>query len=163
MRVEAARLRAQLTEYYAGDGHGDAVVSACPKAAAPVIKIAAHRCGNERRSSSAAPTSPAPLAPATAAPQAVSPSRLAAGQSLRACRRGDAGRRGLGAVDGAATVGALRVAVLPFTPYPDAADASASAVAMRVTGSRPSSCATADACASRHARRTARASKASGC
>jgi TolB-like protein len=30
-------------------------------------------------------------------------------------------------------VGALRVAVLPFTPYPDAADTSVSAVAMRVT------------------------------
>jgi TolB-like protein len=139
VRVEAARLRTKLTEYYAGDGHGDPLVLSLPKGGySPVIKIAEHTAtatnGANGTASSAATTPPPPLAAATSAPQGVSPPGLR--------------RWGLPAVlAGAATlavaawapwtalqpVGALRVAVLPFTPYPDAADTSVSAVAMRVT------------------------------
>jgi adenylate cyclase len=140
VRVEAARLRTKLAEYYAGDGHGDAVVLSLPKGGySPVIKIAERAAAatydpTNGFTSSAAPTPPAPLAPATSAPPAVSPARLRR-WAIAAVLAGAASLAVAAWAPWTALqpAGGLRVAVLPFTPYPDAADASASAVAMRVT------------------------------
>jgi len=139
VRVEASRLRAKLAEYYAGEGRGDAVVLSLPKGGyVPVIKL-------ERRPT-AGTDGVAALEPserlaesAMAAPTVSPPARL---------------RHWLlgAALAGAATlavaawapwmapapvdefgVDPLRVAVLPFTPYPDDAGTEAEAVAMRLT------------------------------
>jgi TolB-like protein len=140
VRVEAARLRTKLAEYYAGDGHGDAVVLSLPKGGySPVIKIAERAAAatngqTNGGTSSAAPTPPAPLASATTALRTVSPAGLRRWATAAVL----AGAATLAVAAWAPwtalqPAGALRFAVLPFTPYPDAADAAASAVAMRVT------------------------------
>ncbi len=135
VRVEAARLRTKLAEYYAGEGRGDAVVLSLPKGGyAPVIKL-------ERPLPAAAPngspSSGGPSDGAAAATHRRGGARLGAalaGSARRSRGAGDAGRRGVGAWAAAASSRRLlRVAVLPFTPYPDDAGAEAEAVAMRLT------------------------------
>jgi TolB-like protein len=141
VRVEAARLRTKLAEYYAGEGHDDSVVLSLPKGGyAPVIKLAQRPAAatngatvHAATANTAVRAADLPAAAAVATPAAM---------SLRL-------RRWLGGIGlaGGATLaiaawspwpalqpaGELRIAVLPFTPYPDAADVSANAVALRVT------------------------------
>lgn len=134
VRVEAARLRAKLAEYYAGEGRTDAVVLTLPKGGyAPVIKLVEQLTGDGNANGAAAlsplasrHTSAAPSAPAASADR--SRPWLVAGAL--------AGAAALAVAAWAtwtAPVPRARVAVLPFTPYPDAADPAVDAVAMRIT------------------------------
>ena len=141
VRVEAARLRTKLAEYYAGDGHDASVVLSLPKGGySPVIKVAQRPAAatsgatmNDATGNTVALAADLPTAAALAT-QSASPLRL---------RRWLAG---IGLAGGATLaiaawapwpalqpVGELRIAVLPFAPYPDAADVSANAVALRIT------------------------------
>jgi TolB-like protein len=135
VRVEAARLRAKLAEYYAGEGRSDAVVLTLPKGGyAPAIKLAERPTGDANGNGTAAPSALGSFH-AAAAPVAV-----AAGASRRS-------RPWLfvGALAGVAALAVAawatwtapdaraRVAVLPFAPYPDAADPAVDAVALRIT------------------------------
>jgi TolB-like protein len=142
VRVEAARLRTKLAEYYAGEGRDDSVVLSLPKGGySPVIKLAQRPAAaapndgtvNEATGNTVVLAADLPSAAAVAAPAA---------KSLR-LRRWLAG---IGLAGGATLAiaawglwpalqpaGELRIAVLPFAPYPDAADVSANAVALRIT------------------------------
>jgi TolB-like protein len=131
VRVEAARLRAKLAEYYAGQGRGDPIVLSLPKGGyAPIV----------------ARTSGAPVA--NGAPRANGAAALAAAQVERPPRQTHATRWGwafgallaAGAVaaavvawaPGGAPVPELRIAVLPFGVREEA-DASAAALARQLT------------------------------
>jgi TolB-like protein len=118
VRVEAARLRSKLAEYYATEGRGDAVVLTMPKGGyAPEIRFDDRTAA----SASSAAVSPPPRTRRVggwllgAALVAAAASAVVAWQPW-------------GPVAG----GKLRVAVMPLTPYPDAT-AATEAVAMRVT------------------------------
>jgi TolB-like protein len=134
VRVEAARLRSKLAEYYAGEGSSDAVVLTLPKGGyATVIKPGEDRGAR----SGAAPerNGAAPLANDARASVATSEH----GATLRARRAWAAGT--LLAVGAAVAVIAwapgetppleLRVAVLPFEP--DTRDPNGAEVAQRLT------------------------------
>lgn len=141
VRVEAARLRTKLAEYYAGDGHDDAVVLSLPKGGyAPVIKLAersATAATNGNANGAAAAVALSSIAP----PAAIVPAPRFAARQLRWIVAG------VLAITAALAVAAWapwagfapspqpqpRVAVLPFEPYPDAADPAVDAVAMRIT------------------------------
>lgn len=132
VRVEAARLRSKLAEYYAGEGRADAVVLSLPKGGyAPIVTL-------EQR----------PVA-ASGAPPTNGTSALPPGQTTEAARRTQARWRNwtpaVLLVAGVAIaawiwipdllpvgpVGPLRIAVLPFTP--DGDDADTAALAQRIT------------------------------
>lgn len=121
VRVEAARLRAKLAEYYAGEGSSDAVVLGLPKGGyAPVV------------TSSRAPlrTPAEPAAGTAAVANETTVPRLAWTLAVL-----------IAAAAAAAVVvsapwsvpadGDLRIAVMPFEPY--AADATAATLATRLT------------------------------
>ncbi len=138
VRVEAARLRSKLAEYYAGDGRGDAVVLSLPKGGySPVIKIAERAAPATNSAAMNSAPGGAVLSPSAAT---ATPPRLASRSRVRRWLAA-AGLAGGTALALAAwspwttllPVGELRVAVLPFTPYPDADAPSANAVAMRLT------------------------------
>jgi adenylate cyclase len=130
VRVEAARLRAKLAEYYAGEGRGDAVVVSLPKGGyAPAIRL------DEGLPANGAATIDGPAsAPA---------SKRIALPVAGVHRRRVAGWLGAAVVAGVATLAVvigkpavaplpeLRVAVLPFAV--DSRDASAAALATRLT------------------------------
>jgi TolB-like protein len=137
VRVEAARLRAKLAEYYAGEGRADAVLLTLPKGGyAPVIKIAPP----VGMTDGAATDGVAALA---------TTARSAEGAAHSGAPRARLRPWLVGAVLAASATLAvaawapwtalqpdlrlLRVAVLPFTPYPDAANPAFDAVAMRIT------------------------------
>jgi TolB-like protein len=135
VRVEAARLRSKLAEYYAGEGCNDAVVLSLPKGGyAPIAAFEAR-------------PSPPNGAPATngAAANGVAPAPLAArpgGEAAHATRSARwpwalgallvAGAAALVAwVPSTAPAPELRLAVLPFST--DAADPSGITLAQRLT------------------------------
>ena len=145
VRVEAARLRTKLAEYYAGEGRGDAIVLSLPKGGySPVIKLedraAATTNGTatngaaalppiERHAVHGATAQTAPPPPAHLRRWLVG--AVLAGVATLAIAAW-APWTALGPVDELG-VDELRVAVLPFTPYPDGGGAEADAVAMRIT------------------------------
>jgi TolB-like protein len=112
VRVEAARLRAKLTEYYQGEGRDDTVVLTLPKGGyAPLIRL-------EERVVSTLPAASAGVAPTPALP-AIPPGtkRVVATAALLVVAAAawfvmDGAGRGLGAQK-------PRVAVLPFRSYSD--------------------------------------------
>jgi TolB-like protein len=121
VRVEAARLRTKLAEYYAGEGRGDAVVLTLPKGGyAPVMKLQDH----------AAAVAHAGLqAPVVTA---------AARHRLRSWLFGSAIAAAVTLAVAAwapwsAAPAQPRVAVLPFQPYPADAGAAIDSLAMRIT------------------------------
>jgi TolB-like protein len=150
VRVEAARLRTKLAEYYAGEGRGDPVVLSLPKGGyAPAIKrepaAATDGAGNGAATNvgAAGPT----VTNGAATPAATTPPAVP--QLQTAAARGRV-RAWLvtAALAGAVTLAVAtwapwsaleprtakpRVAVLPFTPYPDGAGPEAEAAAMRIT------------------------------
>jgi TolB-like protein len=111
VRVEAARLRTKLAEYYNGEGHGDAIVFTLPKGGyAPIFTPA-----------TGAPTPPRPVVP-----------------SKRAWALGVLGTFALASAVvfvGTPRTGVdaprLRIAVLPFAPYTD--DSAERVIAARIT------------------------------
>ena len=124
VRVEAARLRTKLAEYYAGEGRDDAVVLSLPKGGyAPVIKLEQRPARNRARSNRRAAAS---RRRGGARPSRRRRSRRwLLGAALAGWPR--AGRRGLGAMEapGPATLGARRCASpccrsrpIPTTPAP---------------------------------------------
>jgi TolB-like protein len=138
VRVEAARLRTKLAEYYAGEGRGDPVVLSLPKGGyAPVIKLEqAAVVTNGASAATNGATTPAQTPPAVASAELPGPRKPA--------RAWLAGAALAGAVTLAVAAWAPwsalepptskpRVAVLPFTPYPDGAGPAAEAAAMRIT------------------------------
>ena len=109
VRVEAARLRTKLSEYYAGEGRDDAVVLSLPKGGySPLIKIEQRAAAamNGAGANGARRTRPNGAAGRV---RCRSANRRASGPraGLAGRRRGrgdcDAGRRSLGAVDGPRT------------------------------------------------------------
>jgi TolB-like protein len=139
VRVEAARLRTKLSEYYAGEGRGDPVVLSLPKGGyAPVIKLERDADATNGAFNGAAANGAAAFAGRPAA--AVAAAKPVARRTVRAWLVG-------AAIAGAVTLAVAawapwsgldalpkpRVAVLPFTPYPDGAGAEAEAAAMRIT------------------------------
>ena len=135
VRVEAARLRAKLAEYYAGEGRGDAVVLGLPKGGyAPTAALRdppAH--GAPERPAGRAPERPAdvdPYEPASAVPAAsrwTSRRRWALGAALAAASTLAVVASG----PWTAPASPMRVAVMPFVPYAD--DANAAALATELT------------------------------
>jgi TolB-like protein len=126
VRVEAARLRAKLSEYYQGEGRDDAVVLTLPKGGyAPVIRL-------EERAALAPLTAPANVA--TAPPTATAPTRARVKRvsavaalvlvALAAWLVFGTPGRDIGA-------GTPRVAVLPFESY--SGDESTRVLADRIT------------------------------
>jgi TolB-like protein len=143
VRVEASRLRSKLAEYYGGEGRNDPVVLGLPKGGyAPVIDIHGSR-GAPGAAANGAATNGTAAAPAAAAAQAVLAEPAVA--AARAQRR--AWLAGAVLLTAAATLAvaawapwspvaeprALRVAVLPFTPYPDGGGAVVEAAALQIT------------------------------
>ena len=141
VRVEAARLRSKLTEYYAAEGRDDALVLSLPKGGyAPVIKVADRPVAATNGATLSGADSDAAVAPMSppatvlAAPRRVPFLRLRTWLVVVAL----AGATTLAVAAWAPWAelkpGAeLRVAVLPFTPYPDDAGLEAETVAMRMT------------------------------
>ncbi len=133
VRVEAARLRTKLAEYYTGEGCDDAVVVSLPKGGyAPVMKL-------EQRPAATAALEPSGRPAEGAAAPTVAPAHLhrwllgaalAGGATLAVAAWGP--WTAPGPVDELG-VDSLRVAVLPFTPYPDDVGTETEAVAMRLT------------------------------
>jgi adenylate cyclase len=141
VRVEAARLRSKLTEYYAGEGRGDALVLSLPKGGyAPVIKaskppVAATNAASLSGVDSDAAVAPiAPPGTVLAVARRVPFLRLRAWLVVVALAAATTLAVGAWAPWAQLKPGAeLRVAVLPFTPYPDHAGLEAEAIAMRIT------------------------------
>jgi TolB-like protein len=122
VRVEAARLRTKLAEYYAGDGRGDAIVLTLPKGGyAPIVMLGGRPTGaNGAPRTNGAAAIPADQAgPATARWPWALGALLAAGALTAAV---------VALAPGLAPVPELRVAVLPFT-----ADTDGDALAQRLT------------------------------
>ena len=132
VRVEAARLRSKLAEYYAGEGRGDAVVLGLPKGGyAAVIKIdnkPAAPNGAPATNGASALAAPALRAEPAPQPLPVSARRLWALGTVLAVA---AAAVVIAWVPGMAPAPALRIAVLPFTP--DASDADSALLAERLT------------------------------
>lgn len=133
VRVEAARLRTKLAEYYADEGRGDAIVLSLPKGGyAPTIRL-------ER----------APAVPSGSARAATDGSATITAAKTGPPRRPSRDWLGAGALGVTVTAAlaiwavwapgsrvappAVRIAVLPFEPYPDSAGVAAEAAAMRLT------------------------------
>lgn len=125
VRVEAARLRAKLSEYYQGEGRDDAVVLTLPKGGyVPVIRL-------EERMAAALPAAPFDIADA-------SPAGTGSGPSARKKRIAAAAALLLAGLAAWLVVGSPwrslatpRVAVLPFESYSD--DEAARNLAERIT------------------------------
>jgi TolB-like protein len=113
VRVEAARLRTKLTEYYAGEGRADLVVLTLPKGGyTPMMTLGAHHPGAEAPTP-AASTITAPL-PVPAPEQVRSrPWRAWAGGALLAAA---ATLAVVAWSPSSAPVPELRLAVMPFEP-----------------------------------------------
>jgi TolB-like protein len=132
VRVEAARLRAKLAEYYAGEGRSDAVILSLPKGGyAPIVTL-------EQRPAAVNGTPPANGAASNAIP--AERSEHAPPRPRSALRRwtlgallaaGAATAAVVAWTPGTAPVAELRIAVLPFTA--DAADRDAEAFAQQLT------------------------------
>jgi len=128
VRVEAARLRTKLAEYYAGEGRGDTVVLTLPKGGyAAVVRLDEHA-----GALNGAPVTNGTASLATRAPQIERTPRLA----WRSWAVGALVSAAMGAViiawaPSLAPVPALRLAVMPFTP--EARTADSEAVALRLT------------------------------
>ena len=127
VRVEAARLRTKLAEYYAGDGRGDAIVLTLPKGGyAPIVTLGSRPAGanGAPRTNGAAAIpadQPGPVAQRSVTarwPWALG-ALLAAGAIAAAV---------VALAPGLAPVPELRVAVLPFT-----ADSDGEGLAQRLT------------------------------
>jgi TolB-like protein len=123
VRVEAARLRAKLAEYYAGEGRADPIVLTLPKGGyAPVATV------TEPAASVATPAAPAPSAP-DAAPRR--PSRRVWSLAAAAAVLVLAIAAGVSAPWTAEAPPRLRIAVMPFDTY--SAEPAEEALAMRLT------------------------------
>jgi TolB-like protein len=144
VRVEAARLRTKLAEYYASEGRDDAVVLSLPKGGySPLIKIeqrpaattngatanGATANGAGQHADTAGPTE------ASAAAQTAAPPSRARHRPVAAAAAGTAilAVAAWAAWTTLRPIDELRIAVLPFTPYPDDAGVEVEAVAMRIT------------------------------
>jgi TolB-like protein len=131
VRVEAARLRTKLSEYYAGEGRSDDVVLSLPKGGyAPRMKLESHSAGPANGAAAPAHVEPQPPVPPVAA--AAAPRRLRGWLLAGAI----AAAVTLAVAPWATRVAAPakpRVAVLPFEPYPDSAGAASDSLAMRIT------------------------------
>jgi TolB-like protein len=129
VRVEAARLRTKLAEYYAGEGRGDAVVLTLPKGGyAAVVKVDEHRGaingaaipnGTAPLATPAAPTEPTPRL--AWRPRAVVGAVAAAAVTVAV----------IAWAPSLAPVPELRLAVMPFTPETPSADTEG--LALRLT------------------------------
>jgi TolB-like protein len=129
VRVEAARLRSKLAEYYAGEGRGDTVVLSLPKGGyAPIVKFEGAAPVNGAPAPNAA-TSAVSVVPLDAAPRRISaPWRWAFAALLGA---GVATAAVLAWAPGSAPARELRIAVLPFTA--DGAALNGAAIAQQLT------------------------------
>lgn len=132
VRVEAARLRSKLAEYYAGEGRGDAVVLGLPKGGyAAVIKLESRPAapnGAPAANGTAALAAPAVRDEPEPQPLLFSARRLwALGTVLAVAAAAAVVTR----VPDLAPAPAPRIAVLPFTP--DVSDGSSAALAQRLT------------------------------
>jgi TolB-like protein len=126
VRVEAARLRAKLAEYYAGEGRGDAVVLSLPKGGySPIAKIEDWSASVNGTAALAPPTTRSGETPV----RSLRSMRLWALGALLVA--GAAAAAIVAWSPGLMPVGPVRIAVLPFTP--DAIDADTTALAQRVT------------------------------
>jgi len=127
VRVEAARLRSKLAEYYAGEGRNDAIVLSLPKGGyAPIAKTGDRpAAANGTHSANGAATL------AAAAVHARPPRRARFAWALGAVVTAGAAAAALVAWGpGPSSSSPLRIAVLPFTP--DASDEDGS-LAQRLT------------------------------
>jgi TolB-like protein len=127
VRVEAARLRSKLAEYYAGDGKDDAVILTLPKGGyAPIVRL-------EDRPAAVATPAANGTASLAAAPVAANRSRSGRLRWLvgAAIAAAAAALALVAWPPSPSTPSALRIAVLPFTP--DAGDADRTALAQRLT------------------------------
>ncbi len=132
VRVEAARLRSKLTEYYAAEGRDDAVILSLPKGGyAPFIKLAERPAAvTGARAANGAAAAATSTVPSEHAPRRSQSSRrrwalaalLAAGTAAAAV---------VAWAPSLAPVPATRVAVLPFTS--GAAGAESEALAQQLT------------------------------
>jgi len=128
VRVEAARLRAKLAEYYAGEGRSDAIVLTLPKGGyAPILALQDRTPplnGAPRMNGSAA----APATQSEPVPPRHSAWRWALGALLAA---GAATAAVVAWAPGSAPSPELRIAVLPFSS--GASDAGPEALAQELT------------------------------
>jgi TolB-like protein len=131
VRVEAARLRSKLAEYYAGEGRSDALVLSLPKGGyAPIVTLEPRSgAGNGAAATNATaaavpaaqPEQPRPLSHSARRRWALA-AVLAAGAATAAV---------LAWAPGVTSLRELRVAVLPFSS--GAADAAGEALALELT------------------------------
>ena len=121
VRVEAARLRSKLAEYYAGEGRGDAVILSLPKGGyAPVATLDHPPAGaNGAPRTNGAAASPAVQSEPASQPARSISRRWALGALLAA---GAASAAIVAWTPRVAPVTELRVAVLPFSSSGAAAD-----------------------------------------
>jgi TolB-like protein len=132
VRVEAARLRSKLAEYYAGEGRDDAVVLSLPKGGyAPIVT----RVDRPAAVNGASPTNGAAAAAIPSVLPEQAPQRLLLARrrwALAALLAAGAGTAAVVAwTPGVAPVRDLRVALLPFSS--GAAGADSEAFAQRLT------------------------------
>ena len=131
VRVEAARLRSKLAEYYAGEGRGDAVVLSLPKGGyAPIVTHAERRTAANGAAATNGAAAAAPAAQSALPPRRTPRARwrwavaavLAAGAATAAV---------VAWTPRSSNVGDLRVAVLPFSS--SGAGPDGEAFALRLT------------------------------
>jgi TolB-like protein len=132
VRVEAARLRSKLAEYYAGEGRADAVVLSLPKGGyAPLVTLGQRTDavnGIPATNGAASPAIPAARPEQTRQRPKAARLRWALAAVLAA---GAATAAVVAWTPGVAPVPELRVAVLPFSA--GAADADSDALAQQLT------------------------------
>jgi TolB-like protein len=128
VRVEAARLRTKLAEYYAGEGRGDAIVLTVPKGGyAAVVKLDEHP-----GAINGAPVTNGTASLATPAAQTEQMPRPAwRAWAVGALSAVAVVVGGIAWAPSLAPVPALRLAVMPFTP--EARNTESEAVALRLT------------------------------
>jgi len=129
VRVEAARLRSKLAEYYAGEGRDDSIVLTLPKGGYAAV-IALHDRPAPATNGSAATNGAYVPAPVPAEPVAPTRSRARA-SAIVAALAGAAVLVGVVWVPSLAPASAPRVAVLPFES--DSSDARGADLAARLT------------------------------
>jgi TolB-like protein len=128
VRVEAARLRSKLAEYYAGEGRADTVVLSLPKGGyAPIVTRGSAPAVNGTSATNGAPTAIPTAKPEQPPhpPQSTARRRWALAALLAA---GAATAAVVAWTPGTPPVGELRVAVLPFS-----AGAAGDALAQQLT------------------------------
>lgn len=124
VRVEAARLRAKLAEYYAGEGRADPIVLTLPKGGyAPVVSVIEPTVAAATAVAAAASAAPGTLSPST--------SRRAWSIAAAAAVLVVAIAAGVSAPWTTENAPRLRIAVLPFATY--SANPAEEVLAVRLT------------------------------